>query len=260
MTTTPQERLAAIESLDDVIIALDRELRITAWNSAAEQLMDREAASVLGEALMPMILPGFRTDAARLFDRALAGTTIARQKFTLIRSDQSGIAVSIAIAPIHDASRRVGGLVLLGHAGTELLAVSPDTPASETILVVEDERAVRATICRSLRHRGYNVLEAENGEDALMAAERYNAPIHLVVTDVIMPHMNGPDLIRTMRRWYPSMRVLFISGYTKSALPPELLEDGTGAGFLDKPFTVEQLLTEVRRMIELPRSRASAGV
>lgn len=260
MTPTPQERLAAIESLDDVIIALDRELRITAWNVAAERLMDREAASVMGAALMPMITPGFRVDAARLFDRALAGTTIARQKFTLLRNDQSGIAVSIAIAPIHVASGPVGGLVLLGHAGTEFLAAALDAPASETILVVEDERALRATICRSLRHRGYNVLEATNGEDALMAAERYNAPIHLVVTDVVMPQMNGPDLFRTMRRWYPTMRVLFISGYTKGALPPELLEDGTGAGFLDKPFTVEQLLTEVRRMLELPRFRVPAGV
>lgn len=246
--------------MHDVIIALDRELRITAWNGVAERLLDRDAASVIGEALMPMIAPDFRIDAARLFDRAFLGATIARQKFTLIRNDHSDIAVSIAIAPIRDTSGEVYRLILLGHAGTELLVVSPYTPASETILVVDDERAIRATICRSLRHRGYNVLEAENGEDALRVAERHDAPIHLVVTDVVMPQMNGPELVQTIRGWYPGMRVLFISGYTKQIVPAEVLDGGKGAGFLAKPFTVDQLLTEVRRMLELPRSHAPAGV
>jgi two-component system cell cycle sensor histidine kinase/response regulator CckA len=138
----------------------------------------------------------------------------------------------------------------------EVVPADTGATGNETVLVVEDEQAVRSIICRSLRDRGYNVLEAKNGEDALLVAEKHNAPIHLVVTDVVMPEMGGPDLYYNLRRWYPTMRILFISGYAKGSIPPEALEDGTKAGFLAKPFTLEQLLTEVRRMIERPRTAA----
>jgi two-component system cell cycle sensor histidine kinase/response regulator CckA len=150
--------------------------------------------------------------------------------------------------------------ILLPVAGSALppsaVVVDGGEPASETVLVVEDEQAVRSIVCRSLRDRGYTVLEAKNGEDALLVAEKHNAPIHLVVTDVVMPEMGGPDLYYHLRRWYPSMRILFISGYAKGSIPPEALEDGTKAGFLAKPFTLDQLLAEVRRMIQRPRPAA----
>ena len=129
---------------------------------------------------------------------------------------------------------------------------------NETILVVEDEAAVRNVICRSLRGRGYNIIEAKNGEDALLAAERHNAPIHLVVTDVVMPEMGGTELFHHLRRWYPRMRMLFISGYTKGAIPAEALEAGAGAGFLPKPFTLDQLGAEVRRVLSMPRQQESS--
>src|SRR6185436_5581899 len=102
-------------------------------------------------------------------------------------------------------------------------------PPSETILVVEDETAVRNIVVRSLRSRGYQVLEAKHGEDALLVAEKHNAPIHLVVTDVVMPNMNGTELFEHLRRWYPRMRVLFVSGYAKTAIPQEALAEGQGA-------------------------------
>jgi CheY-like chemotaxis protein len=131
--------------------------------------------------------------------------------------------------------------------------VDSGAEATETILVVEDETAVRNVIVRCLRSRGYEVLEAKHGEDALLVAERHNAPIHLVVTDVVMPNMNGTELFHHLRRWYPRMRVLFISGYAKSAIPQEAFEEGQGAAFLAKPFTIDQLMTEVRRMVAAPR-------
>jgi two-component system cell cycle sensor histidine kinase/response regulator CckA len=137
------------------------------------------------------------------------------------------------------------------------LTVDTGAVANETVLVVEDEQAVRTIICRSLRHRGYHVLEAKNGEDALLVAEKHNAPIHLVVTDVVMPEMSGPDLYYHLRRWYPTMRILFISGYAKGSIPPEALEDGSKAAFLAKPFTLDQLLSEVQRMIQRPRETAA---
>jgi CheY-like chemotaxis protein len=154
--------------------------------------------------------------------------------------------------------------LLLPAARTAAAAVAPAAPeiggdATETILVVEDEAAVRHVVVRSLSSRGYDVLEAKNGEDALLVAERHNAPIHLVVTDVVMPSMSGTELFHHLRRWYPRMRVLFISGYARSTLPPEALEDGKGAAFLAKPFTIEQLLAEVRRMIH-PTKQQEAGV
>jgi len=116
---------------------------------------------------------------------------------------------------------------------------------------------VRNVICRSLRARGYHVLEAKNGEDALLVAEKHNAPIHLVITDVVMPEMGGTELFQHLRRWYPTMRILFISGYAKGSIPEEALEAGAGSGFLPKPFTLAQLAAEVRRIIALPRPDAA---
>jgi two-component system, cell cycle sensor histidine kinase and response regulator CckA len=148
------------------------------------------------------------------------------------------------------------------EASAPLVTTSPlevTGEANETILVVEDEATVRNVVVRSLRSRGYEVLEAKDGEDALLVAERHNAPVHLVVTDVVMPHMNGTELFHHLRRWYPRMRVLFISGYARSAIPPEAFEEGKGAAFLAKPFTIEQLLNEVRQLIQSPR-KAEAGV
>jgi PAS domain S-box-containing protein len=500
-----KNRLAAIESLDDVIITVDRDLRVTSWNAAAEHLMDRPAATAVGAAIMTMVVPSLRLGTNSLFVRALAGDTIQRQEITLMRRDGSEIGISVAIAPIVDDAGALEGLLLLGHdigaqqrlqfqllqakrmestgqlaggvahefnniltailaladfssralpadsparndiaeireqatkgarlvrhllafsrrqllrkepvqlgaimqelepllqrlvserviiatdaaadsrsveidraqfelvllelvsnasdampeGGTLAVDIRPveltshhtlepgtyvqvtfrdngvgidprhreqvfdpffttksgghtglglamvegvlqqhggsvgmeseqgegttvtlllpashtvpvaasaaapvaDREATETVLVVEDETAVRAIICRSLRSRGYEVLEAKNGEDALMVAEKHKAPIHLVVTDVVMPEMSGTELYHHLRRWYPRMRILFISGYAKGAIPEEALEEGKVGGFLAKPFTIEQLLTEVRQMLDAPR--APAGV
>ena len=156
------------------------------------------------------------------------------------------------MAAIRELAARGAGLVeqLRGPAG------HGGTGGTETILVVEDERPVREVICRALIAGGYTVLEADNGEAALEAAARHNAPIHLVVTDIVMPEMTGTDLFAHLRGWYPSMRMLFISGHARDAVPPEALAEGSGTRFLAKPFTVDQLNTEVRRMLDTPPSTA----
>jgi len=497
------ERLAAIEALDDIVVGVDRDLRITSWNAAAERLLDRPGGVALGAALLTMITPGHRIPVTHLLDRALGGETIRRQPVTFMRRDGSEVVMSTAIAPIASAEGRPSGLVVLGHdvgeqqrlqyqllqskrrestgqlaggvahefnnilttilglgdfiarasasdsvirkdideirqqaetaarlvrhllafsrrqllrtestllgpviqelepllrqligervlittdvasdsraveidraqielvllelisnaadameegggsididirsieidrhatlsrghyvqlvlrdtgqgmqaedrervfepffttkgeghpglglsmvegvisqhggaitvesvpgEGTTITLLLPAarriTPvaqsalpadaaieaATETVLVAEDESGVRSVLVRALRSRGYEVLEAKNGEDALLVAERHNAPIHLVVTDVVMPSMNGTELFHALRGWYPRMRVLFISGYAKSTIPPDAFIEGQGAAFLAKPFTVEQLLTEVRRLLQAPR-------
>jgi two-component system, cell cycle sensor histidine kinase and response regulator CckA len=503
-------RLAAIESLDDIVIGVDAELRVTTWNAAAARVHDRTAADVIGTPLLLIVAAEFRLDEGRFLARALAGDPIPRHDTLFVRRDGTNIPVSVAIAPVGDGSGKVSELILLGrdvtaqqrlqtqllqakrmestghlaggiayefnniltailalaeftakelpaggapqsdleeirqqatkgvrlvkhllafsrrqvlrtevvhlgaifqelepllqrlvservllaidaahdaraveidraqlelvlielvsnasdametggggtltvgsrpmtvahgdvgagakpgdyvqftvqdtgigfdpslharliepfyttkgeghtglglsmvdgvisqHGGSLSFTSSPGQgttvkillPASallvtgrdpapmpagedrgnETILVVEDEAAVRNIICRSLRGRGYHVLEAKNGEDALLVAEKHNAPIHLVITDVVMPEMGGTELFHHLRRWYPTMRILFISGYAKGSIPEEALEPGAASGFLPKPFTLAQLAAEVHRIIALPRPQVA---
>src|SRR3954467_10216041 len=108
------DRLAALESLDDVVIGLDRELRVTSWNGAAERLMGRAATEAIGAALMTMVTPSHRLTVSHLLDRALRGDSINRQALTFMRRDGSEIVVSAAIAPIGGQGSPTG-LVVLGH-------------------------------------------------------------------------------------------------------------------------------------------------
>lgn len=126
---------------------------------------------------------------------------------------------------------------------------SPAHGGTETILLVEDEAAVRAVLGRSLRQWGYQVLEAVDGEDALDVVAAYRAPIHLVVSDVIMPRLNGAELFERLRAWYPNLRFLLISGYTRGAVAAEHL-GGPSTTFLAKPFALPQLASAVRALLD----------
>ena len=126
---------------------------------------------------------------------------------------------------------------------------SPEaTQGTEVVLVVDDEEAVRGPISRMLRHLGYFVLEASNGENALHVMQEYHSPIHLVVSDVRMPEMEGTELVEMLRSWYPSIRVLLISGVPQHGLA----EAGQieGSDFLGKPFTMEELAAKVRALLD----------
>jgi signal transduction histidine kinase len=116
----------------------------------------------------------------------------------------------------------------------------------ETVLLVEDEDAVRSLARAVLRRHGYTVLEARHGVDALRLAERHRDDIHLLLTDTVMPHMNGPDLAKRLESVRPNMKVLFMSGYVdRSAVP-----DFTAVSFLPKPFTPETLARKVRLILD----------
>ena len=133
-------------------------------------------------------------------------------------------------------------------------AISPhQLTGNETVLVVEDEEPVRDVICRALRGYGYNVLEAKNGEDAITVAGRYGAPVHIVVSDVVMPEMDGRVLFEHLRGWYPHIRFLFISGYARGNLGAEQL-GSPATQFLAKPFSMNTLVAEVRRLLDAPRA------
>ena len=120
---------------------------------------------------------------------------------------------------------------------------------SETILVVEDEGEVRKLAVEILRRQKYKVLEAAQGEAALLICEEYKAPIHLLLTDVVMPGLNGPDLARRMKYLYPGLKVIFMSGYSdKGIFQRGILDPETG--LLQKPFSLESLTGKVREVLD----------
>jgi DNA-binding NtrC family response regulator len=118
---------------------------------------------------------------------------------------------------------------------------------TETILVVEDQKEVRDLTARVLRHYGYNVHACASGEEGLHFSHRFEGPIDLLVSDVIMPGMNGMALARAMTLQRRSMRILLMSGYTDDALTQGAIVE-EGIAYLQKPFTPEQLATKVREM------------
>jgi len=118
----------------------------------------------------------------------------------------------------------------------------------ETVLLVEDEDSVRELVRVTLSSRGYNVLEAENGERGLQLATESKDPIDLLVTDVMMPGMGGRDLVRKLLAIRPGIKVLYLSGYTEDALLTQG-SLGPGAAFLQKPFTLQNLAKKVRELL-----------
>jgi two-component system cell cycle sensor histidine kinase/response regulator CckA len=117
-----------------------------------------------------------------------------------------------------------------------------------TIMLVEDEDPVRIFGARALRNKGYKVLEAKSGEAALELIRDGEETIDLLITDVVMPRMDGPALIREVRELIPDMKVIFISGYTEDAFRQRLDSDSE-IHFLPKPFSLKQLATKVKEVI-----------
>jgi CheY-like chemotaxis protein len=128
--------------------------------------------------------------------------------------------------------------------GTELATAQ----GIETVLVVEDQQNVRDLTGEILRRSGYRVLEAANGDEALLICQTHPGPIHLVLTDVVMPGMNGLDLTRRIGSLKPASKVLFMSGYTGNATA----NLGAPEAFIQKPFTPERLTRKVRATLDAP--------
>ena len=119
----------------------------------------------------------------------------------------------------------------------------------ETVLVVDDSESLRPVVTRILRQYGYTVIESASGEAAIRAAEEQTGRIDLLLTDIVMPGMTGPQLARDLVRWHPDLRVLFMSGYAENAVVREGLSHPS-AGFIEKPFSPETLAREVRRALD----------
>ncbi len=120
---------------------------------------------------------------------------------------------------------------------------------TETVLLVEDEELVRNLVRDILKQNGYSVLEAHHGTEALRLALQYSGPIHLLLTDVVMPQMGGRVLAQRLKSFRPTIRVLYISGYVDDATIQEGISN-PGTSFIQKPFTVDTLSHKVRELLD----------
>ncbi len=124
-------------------------------------------------------------------------------------------------------------------------------PGGYTILVVDDEEAVRRLASRMIIWMGHQSLEARHAREALATIEEHNGPVHMVLTDIKMPGMNGRELGRIIEERWPGKPILYMSGFASEVFRDGLLEPG--APFLTKPFTQDDLASRVRAMLEPDR-------
>ena len=124
----------------------------------------------------------------------------------------------------------------------------------ETVLLVEDEDVLRGLLAKFLRLYGYTVLEARHGGEALLTCERHQGPIHLMVTDVVMPQMSGRELADRLTPLRPEMKIIYMSGYTEDALVQHGVAD-LSVAFLQKPFKPIELARRVHAVLHPPASR-----
>jgi len=180
-----------------------------------------------------------------------------------------GLGTGLGLATVYGIVRQLGGQVMvysevergtsfkiylprLEAAADQLqvaAAAGPPPGGTETVLLVEDEPALRVLVEEILTKGGYHVLQNEKPEDALALAASHEGAIDLVLTDVIMPNMSGRQMADALRLERPRIRVLFMSGYTDDAISHHgILEPGTH--FLEKPFTADGLLRKIREVLE----------
>jgi two-component system cell cycle sensor histidine kinase/response regulator CckA len=192
-----------------------------------------------------------------------------------------GQGTGLGLATVYGIVKQTGGFITVDsevgkgtsfhiylprHRGEAITtAVEPerapprDITGQDTILLVEDEEAVRSFAARALKLRGYNVLEAAGGEEALEIVKSSTATIHLLITDVVMPNMDGPTLVRAVKRLRPDMAIIFMSGYAEEAFRrnDEKAED---LHFLPKPFGLKQLAAKVKDVLsEAPVQRRTGS-
>jgi two-component system cell cycle sensor histidine kinase/response regulator CckA len=162
---------------------------------------------------------------------------------------RTGGAVRISSEPGQGTRVKVYLPRVESDASTPVTAPAEGLRGDETVLLAEDEDGVRELIRKILTEYGHTVLEARHGRDALMLAERYERPIQLLVTDVVMPEMGGGELARRLTGRRPDLRVLYVSGYTNDEVLRRGIPNGE-AVFVQKPFTPEELMRRVREVLD----------
>ena len=183
---------------------------------------------------------------------------------------EKGHGTGLGLATVYGIVKQSGGFIWVysapGHGSTfkiylpfieEALptAEPAEAPAelakgSETVLVVEDEQGVRSLVCEALASHGYKVLEAAGAASALEISEKYTEPIHLLLTDVVMPQTGGKELAKGFSTLHPETKVLYMSGYTDDAIVRHGILEG-GTSFLQKPFQPKALLLKIREVLKM---------
>jgi two-component system cell cycle sensor histidine kinase/response regulator CckA len=164
---------------------------------------------------------------------------------------QSGGYISVYSEPGHGTSFKVyfPRCAEVPSAASALPTAAATAGGAETVLVVEDQPAVRTVVCRLLRRNGYNVLEAPGGAEALEIASQHHGTISLLLTDVIMPRMSGRELSDKVVEVVPHIKTLFVSGYTDDAIVHQGVLDRQ-MQFLQKPFAPDALLRKIREVLD----------
>ncbi len=213
--------------------------------------------------------PGWVDVTIRDTGHGMAPEVMARLAEPLFTTKDEGRGTGLGLAISYMIVRQNGGQVQVSSVpgqGTVFRLAFPrvecappeDPPpqagarrgGSETILLAEDEPAVRAVAARTLRSQGYTVLEAAHGPEALEVARRHVGSVHLLVSDLVMPHLDGPALVTELHRDRPEVRVLFTSGYPSDVLAGTTRTD---AAVLSKPYDPEGLTRRVREVLDEER-------
>jgi len=158
-----------------------------------------------------------------------------------------GTTFSIYLPAFSAAEATAFGVEISEVGVTEDLG-DADLTGAGTVLLVEDEDAVRVFGSRALRNKGYRVLEAEDGEHALDVINEYGDPIDLIITDVMMPGMDGHTLVSLVRSELPNIKIILMSGYAEEAIPGGIKDDGS-INFLPKPFSLMELAGKVKEVL-----------
>jgi len=261
---------ALVEASPLPIVAFDPEGTVTLWSPAAERTFGWSAEEALGQGL-PFVPADRQEEFRALRQRALRGESFTEPELHRRRADGSPILVSASNAPLRREDGTVCGILSLltelteGNTPGESAArpgpaaggdaerwlSGSAAPGTETVLLVEDVDTVRALAREILRLNGYTIIEARHAREALLLSEAHRGPIHLMLTDVVMPGMTGGELARRLRTQRPATRVLYMSGYTDDAIFRRgVLEDEVA--FLQKPFTAAVLSRKVREVLDAP--------
>jgi len=220
-------------------------------------------------AMFRVLFPRAPAEATRAGAADDAAAAAARRLVGRMQSERAAPASPAPFAPLPAAGRGdpgAGPERVPGRQGPDEAATPPPPPAdappppaapaadltgSASILLVEDEEAVRAFAARALTSRGYTVHQATSGAEALRLMAETGGRIDLVVSDVVMPEMDGPTLLRELRKTRPDLKIVFVSGYAEEAFARNL-PDNEAFSFLPKPFTLKQLATIVKDALSAP--------